>query len=99
MHQALRFFELYITNSNWTKSWKVSFRFNSLSASCLLPCHVALGAVGACRGSLFPLFPLFLLNESLGVPEHEAAKKPEDDEAGLVASKNSEGSVKSVCVV
>ena len=93
MHQALRFFELYkyITNSNWTKSWKVSFRFNSLSASCLLPCHVALGAVGAVgavRGGLFPLFPLFLLNESLGVPEHEAAKKSEDDEAGLVAERS-----------
>ena len=48
----------------------------------------AVGAVGAVRGGLFPLFPLFLLNESLGVPEHEAAKKPEDDEAGLVAERS-----------
>ena len=50
--------------------------------------HVALGAVGAVRGGLFPLIPLFLLNQSLGVPEHEAAKEPEDDEAGLVADRS-----------
>ena len=72
----------------WTKSWKVLGRFYSLSASCLLPCHIALGAVGAVRGGLFPLIPLFLLNQSLGVPEHEAAKEPEDDEAGLVADRS-----------